>query len=71
MMFDSSSNTVLRFDDAILVSIHLHGTLGFQSPLIQLRRKGAHGIFDQFARHVDDVWDAATPLSLALADGRS
>ena len=40
----------------MLLTIHLHGTPGFQAPTLHLRRQRDYGIFDQIARHLEDVW---------------
>jgi lambda repressor-like predicted transcriptional regulator len=58
----ASSHTILRFDDHMLLTVHLYGTPGFQAPLIHLRRERDYGIFDQLAAHVEDLWQNATPL---------
>ena len=55
-------NTVLRFDDELIVTPHLYGRPGYNSPLLRLRRLGAGGLFDNFARHFDDVWATATSV---------
>ncbi len=56
-------STVLRFDDEMLVTPHLYGRPGYQSPLLRLRRLGAGGIFDTYATHFDDVWATSTPVA--------
>ena len=58
----ASSHTILRFDDQLLLTIHLHGTPGFQAPVLHLKRDRDYGIFDQLTRHVEDVWTAATSI---------
>lgn len=62
----ATSHTILRFDDHILLTIHLYGTPGFQAPLLHLRRQHDYGLFDQLTKHVEDVWQASQPL-----DGQS
>ncbi len=59
----ATSHTILRFDDTILLTIHLHATPGFEAPLIHLRRDHDYGLFDQLAKHVEDVWQAAGSLA--------
>ena len=51
-----TSHTILRFDDQLLLTIHLAGTPGFQAPLLHLHRERDYGIFDQLTKHVEDVW---------------
>ncbi len=52
-------NTILRFDDQMLVTLHLWATPGPEAPLIHLQRRGEHGLFDQFAGHLDAIQDQA------------
>lgn len=58
----ATSHTILRFDDQLLVTIHLYGTPGIQAPVLHLRRDRDYGIFDQLARHIEDIWTTATPI---------
>ena len=55
-------NTVLRFDDEMIVTPHLYGRPGYNSPLLRLRRLGAGGLFDNLATHFEDVWATAAPV---------
>jgi lambda repressor-like predicted transcriptional regulator len=48
-------NTILRFDDQMLVTLHLWGTPTAQAPMLHLRRRGDGGLFDQFAHHLDEI----------------
>lgn len=59
----ATSHTILRFDDTILLTIHLHGTPGFQAPLLHLQREHDYGILDQLAKHIDDTWQTAAPTA--------
>jgi transcriptional regulator with XRE-family HTH domain len=57
------TNTILRFDNQMLVSLHLYATPGPQAPLIHLRRSGDQGLFDRFADHLDAIFqDASEPI---------
>jgi len=58
----ATSHTIQRFDDTMLLTVHLYGTPGLQAPVLQLRRELDYGLFDQFARHFEDVWQAAQPI---------
>ncbi len=58
-----TSHTILRFDEQMLVTIHLYGTPGFQAPLLHLHRQRDFGVFDQLAKHLEDVWASATPIA--------
>jgi hypothetical protein len=53
-------NSVFRFDDQLLLTPHLYGRPGYQASMLHLRRVGAGGMFDNYAKHFDDVWNSAT-----------
>ncbi|GGQ38699.1 DUF5919 domain-containing protein [Streptomyces mutabilis] len=55
--------SVFRFDDEMLVTPHLANLLGHDSPLLHLRRRGAGGLFDRFAEHVEALWSDARPVT--------
>lgn len=55
-------NSIFRFDDQMLVTPHVYGRPGRLSPLLHLRRRAEGGIFDNFARHFEDVWATSAPL---------
>ena len=54
--------TVLRFDEEMIVTPHLYGRPGYQSPLLRLRHLAASSIFDTYVTHFDDVWATSTPV---------
>ena len=57
-------NTILRFDEQMLVTLHLWGTPVPSTPLLYLRRQGDAGLFDRFAGHHDAIWHhAASPVA--------
>jgi transcriptional regulator with XRE-family HTH domain len=58
----ATTHTILRFDEQMLVTVHLYATPGFQAPLIHLHRRRDFGIFDQFIKHFEDVWAVARPI---------
>ena len=60
-----SPYTILRFDEHLLITLHLHATPGFQAPLLQLRRELDYGLFDQFAKHLEEAWDVSIPIGAA------
>jgi transcriptional regulator with XRE-family HTH domain len=49
------TNTILRFDDQMLLTLHLWATPGAQAPLLHLRRHHDDGLFDQFATHLETI----------------
>jgi transcriptional regulator with XRE-family HTH domain len=67
----AASHTILRFDDQLLLTVHMYGTPGFQAPLIHLRRKRDYGLFDQLAKHFEDVWQRAVPIGEQGSPGAS
>ncbi len=60
-------HTILRFDDTMLLTVHLHGVPGFDAPALALQRRRDYGIFDQLTGHFETVWDSAKPLPTATA----
>jgi transcriptional regulator with XRE-family HTH domain len=57
------TNTVLRFDDQMLVTLHLYATPGSQAPLLHIHRRGDDGLFEQFAAHLDAIdHEASEPI---------
>ncbi len=58
----AACHTLLRFDEHMLLTIHLYRTPGIQAPLLHLRRRRDYGLFDQLERHFEDVWQAAKPI---------
>ncbi|WP_431984278.1 hypothetical protein [Streptomyces qinglanensis] len=51
--------SVFRFDEQMLVTPHLHGLVGHDSPTLHLRRLQSDGLFDRFATHAEALWDEA------------
>ncbi len=57
------ANSILRFDDQMLLTLHLYGIPGQNAPLLHLQRHGDDGLFDQFQAHVDAIHrDASEPI---------
>ncbi len=55
-------NSILRFDDQMLLTLHVWGMRGDQAPLLHLRREDDDGLFNRFAAHFDALWETAQPL---------
>jgi lambda repressor-like predicted transcriptional regulator len=53
-------NTIVRCDDHMLVTLHLYATPGRQAPLIHLRQADHPGLFAQFERHYQAIWDSTS-----------
>lgn len=55
------SLSVFRFDEDALVCPHLARLVGHDSPMMHLRRRDDHGMFDRFAEHAEELWDRGRP----------
>lgn len=55
------SLSVFRFDHDALVTPHLARLVGHDSPMMHLRRKDDHGMFDRFAEHAEELWSEGRP----------
>jgi hypothetical protein len=49
--------TIHRYDDQLLLTLHLVGQNADQAPLLHLRRAAPGGLFDRFAEHYNDLWE--------------
>jgi hypothetical protein len=50
-------HTIHRFDEQLLLTLHLLGQDAEQAPLLHLRRAASGGLFDRFAEHYNDLWE--------------
>lgn len=57
-------NSVLRFDDELLVNAHFWGNAASESPVLHFRRTADRGIASTVLRSFERVWEAAQPLSV-------
>ena len=48
--------SVFRMDDDALVTPHLARVVGHDSPMMHLRKRSEHGMFDRFAEHAEELW---------------
>jgi hypothetical protein len=53
--------SVFRFDEDALVCPHLARLVGHDSPMMHLRKRDDHGMFDRFADHAEELWSRAVP----------
>jgi len=60
-------NSLYRFDDDMLVNVHVYGAPAGQNPVLHLRRVPGGRLFDHFLRSFDRVWEHATPVGSAEA----
>jgi hypothetical protein len=54
-------NSVFRFDDEMLVTLHVYGIPGAHAPLLHLRRLGEGDLFTTYAESFERVWSIAKP----------
>lgn len=55
--------SVFRMDDDALVTPHLARLVGHDSPMMHLRRRAEHGMFDRFAEHAEELWERGRPVA--------
>jgi hypothetical protein len=55
-------NSVLRFDEEVLVNAHFWGNPAADSPVLHFRRRGDRGIAATALRSFERVWEAAQPV---------
>jgi hypothetical protein len=53
-------NTILRFDEHMLLSLHLYNEPTSTAPLLHLQREQDAGMFDRFAEHYQRIWQHAS-----------
>ena len=53
-------NSIYRFDEDMLVNMHVYGTPAAQNPVMHLRRVPGGRLFDHYLRSFERVWEAAT-----------
>jgi transcriptional regulator with XRE-family HTH domain len=56
-------NSLYRFDDQLLVNMHVYGAPAPQNPVMHLRRIPGGRLFDHYLGAFDRVWADATPLA--------
>jgi hypothetical protein len=54
--------SLFRFDQEMLITPHLARLVGHESPMLHLRRRQQDGLFDRFAYHLNELWDAGRPI---------
>jgi len=59
-------NSLYRFDDDLLVNMHVYGAPAPQNPVMHLRRVPGGRLFDHYMSSFDSVWTQATPLAAHL-----
>ncbi len=54
-------NSIYRFDDDMLVSLHVHGLPAAHAPLLHLRRLSEADLFLTYAASFERIWSGAVP----------
>jgi hypothetical protein len=57
-------NSLLRFDDEVLLNTHFWGNPAADSPVFHFRRHGDSGIATAALRSFERVWEAAQPVAV-------
>jgi lambda repressor-like predicted transcriptional regulator len=52
-------NSILRFDDEMLVNMHVFGLVGSQAPVMHLRQLSSGDLFETYMESFDQVWARA------------
>jgi transcriptional regulator with XRE-family HTH domain len=54
-------HSIYRFDDEMLVSLHVHGLPAAHAPLLHLRRLSEGDLFTTYTEAYDRIWSEAAP----------
>ena len=54
-------NSIFRFDDEMIVNMHVFGVPGPHAPAMHLRKLAAGDVFDTYERSFVDVWELSKP----------
>ena len=55
-------NSILRFDEHMLLTLHIQAEPTAQAPTLYLHREQDDGMFDRFAEHFQRIWEQAQPI---------
>ncbi|MFJ6391498.1 helix-turn-helix domain-containing protein [Streptomyces sp. NPDC091972] len=56
-------NSIYRVDEEMLVNTHVYGIGAYMAPVLHLRRLPGAGLFDTFAKSVQQTWEGARPVT--------
>ncbi|MER7137515.1 helix-turn-helix transcriptional regulator [Streptomyces sp. NPDC000341] len=56
-------NSLFRSDDEMLVNTHVYGIGAYMAPVLHLRRLPGGGLFDTYARSIEQTWGSARPIT--------
>ncbi|WP_040795713.1 DUF5919 domain-containing protein [Nocardia higoensis] len=57
-------NSVFRFDDEMIVNMHVYGQPGAYAPAMHLRRLAGGDLFDTYLTSFEQVWSQAVPKAV-------
>lgn len=57
-------NSILRFDDQMLVNPHIHGMPAFRAPIIHLRRIEEGSLFETYGECFERIWSNSRALEV-------
>jgi len=57
-------NSIFRFDDDLLVNMHVYGAVAAQSPVMHVRRIPGGRLFPHYMGSFERVWEEAQPLAV-------
>ena len=63
-------NSIFRFDDDLLVNMHVYGAVAARSPVMHVRRIAGGRLFPHYMGSFDRVWEEARPLAAERSDLR-
>jgi hypothetical protein len=61
-------NSILRFDDEMLVNPHIYSMPAFRAPVIHLRRVQGGPLFDTYTECFERIWAGSRPMPLDGGD---
>jgi hypothetical protein len=56
-------NSIFRFDDEMIINMHVYGFQGAHAPALHLRRLSAGDLFDTYAESFETVWGLSKPAT--------
>jgi transcriptional regulator with XRE-family HTH domain len=63
-------NSIFRFDDDLLVNMHVYGAVAAKSPVMHVRRIAGGRLFPHYMASFERVWDEGDPLATYQPDLR-
>jgi len=57
-------NSILRFDDQMLVNPHIYSMPAFRAPILHLRRIDGGPLFNTYAECFEHVWEQSRPFDI-------